>query len=674
MKTLLSLCATSALLFLTACGGSDKASPAPDDSQVGDNPNNPPFLIQANNVAGYSAIALNIPEEMLQLGHYSFSIFLQRSVPFETLQTCSNGGGRTISTNQQLPITAGTVLTDTLEDCFIEELNAIMSGKVRLMVTQYSNINGEEKHSLELDLSEVTFRESPELTVLDPVSITITNKHLYRTIEVKPKNNLLRFSYSDGDIYSLSQFALTNELNLSTAQYRIEYQGRIALNQFSQYLTVATTVPLTGSFAQYPNQGEIELSDSSNNSLVLTANQVINSEHVNTVFNQTATQSYPWNSVTKGSYWWWPGIYNRPFAHAFRNDNFFLIGITGSANFTDFPSMGTVSFLFSRPLRSVNTQQLNNFFGSLVIREYPTISANYAIEGALLHIQPDSPLEPGREYVTNMLEATSMSGMNRLVGIPGKLFASSAIIAEISKEKIWVRPGSATVLSADNSTIGSGLSVKYHWQEITNFGVQFSQNNTAQTTVSIPTEYTDGLIEIRLTIEDEFGRRHSRDVGLHIYEEHADVLFFESEIGDWIGTGQDRFLTNTNGELSTFSDSINRVEVNHAGILGSRAVYWKLELVAPENKELVPGLYENAIRAAFKLPNGNGLSFTGDHRGCNESIGSFEIFEIDMTETTNSQGHQVFDITTLAADFTQYCDTSGSALHGKVRINSNHPL
>ncbi|SDZ94950.1 hypothetical protein [Alkalimonas amylolytica] len=659
-----------AVLLLTACGDGD--SNPPSGGQTGGSNDKPPFLIEAGYLGAYGAIAVNLPEGMLQLAHYSHTLVHQQ-VPFGGFQICSNGGGRTLSLSQPLPIASGTVFTDTLEDCFVETLYSILNGEIKLTINQHNSTALGHSYSLELDLSKVVFRDYPELTVLDTVSITLSTEQLLRTMVVRPTHNQVRFHFSDGDVFSLSQFQLTSKLDLATAMYRADYQGRIALNHFSHDLAISTMEPLQGYLGEYPHQGQIELSDSRNNKLLLTANQVVDSELVKVQLNQGATALYYWNEFTDGTYWSWPGLYSPGAAQRFRHDNFDFLGSVGTTSFNDFPSLGTLSFLFSRPVASVDGYALGSFFNHSVWGQ-PSVASEVAIEGAMVHIRPKIALTPGDIYTLESFGAVNTLGMNRYVYSDIQLTISTAVHAKVAKDRLSVQPGSELVLSAANSIIATGLAASYHWQELTDFGVTFTQNNTKETSIHIPVGSTPGIIRIRLTVEDELGRSHSTDAELLLKDTSTNVLYYNSEQGDWIGGGQTRFLTNMSGQLTSSSWDRNTLTVEYSGTEHNRSVWWYLSLAAPEGKDLTPGLYQNATRAAFKPAHGNGLDFTGNGRGCNTLIGSFEIFDIEFTEFTNEWGEQQFDVSTLAVDFTQYCEGGESALHGKVRINSSHPM
>ena len=66
--------------------------------------------------------------------------------------------------------------------------------------------------------------------------------------------------------------------------------------------------------------------------------------------------------------------------------------------------------------------------------------------------------------------------------------------------------------------------------------------------------------------------------------------------------------------------------------------------------------------------NQNGIDFDGHGRGCNQTVGRFDVLEIQ----TDSVGG---GITRLAVDFEQHCETAGApALFGSYRVNSTIPI
>ncbi|MDP4527902.1 hypothetical protein Q3O59_02490 [Alkalimonas delamerensis] len=674
MMKALKFCTATVLLLLTACGGGDSSPPVAGGGQTGSNMDKPPFLIEADYLEAYGAIAVNLPEGMLQIAHYSDTILIQQSLSFETFLLCSNGGGRTVSINQPLPITQGTIITDELEDCYVDTLDSILNGKIELTITDHQINNNSEILMLDVDLSSVRFRGSPELTVQDTVTVALTSEPLLRTMKVTPKQAQVRFRFTDGDVFSLSQFQLTSELDLSTALYRAEFQGRIALNHFSSDLAIATKEALQGYLGEYPHQGQVELTDSRNNKLMISANQVVNSELANVQLNQGAPYLFYWTSLTDGTYWSWPGLNEPGYAQRFRHDNFEFLGMVGTTNFEDFPTQGTLSYLFSRPVASVQGYWLEHFFDTWDW-EHESVAAEITIEGALVHIRPKTALSPGVRYSTNTFEATNTLGISRYIYTSQPLTATNVIRAVIQKDSPLVTTTTQPTLSAENSQIAAGLSASYQWQELTMHGIVFDDPTAASTSFSLTKIPDDSRIQVRVTVTDELGRSHSAETLLYFLNGQVNAAFYESDSAeDWIGQGKSSLLTTEEVYINGYSWNKSSLRVGIEGYNDNDYIWWSLDLATAEGQELKPGLYQDATRAAFKPSHGNGLEFSGNGRGCNSLNGWFEIHEIELTHAGYDYDPDYMVVSSLAVDFVQYCDGSEAALRGGVRINSDHPF
>lgn len=424
MKKIISLC--SALLLLSACGGSGDSMSSNDDSQSGANPNNPPFLINNDRSASFAGYAVINPENMLQLGDYSYGLVQFNPATLGDFQSCKFGGGRRMLTvNQALPITAGTVITETLENCFLDEFERFLNGEVKLTVQEHHSTANSSHFALVLDLSNAAFVQNPELTLLDPIRVTISQDNLQRTIKVQPQNNRARFRLSNGHIYTLSQFELTKEIDFSTALYGINYEGRIASNNFSHYLTIASKEPLKGYLYEYPHEGLVEVTDVENNKLQLTANHVVNSNRFDVQVNDHPPRWFFWRDFIRGNFWSLPGEYREGGAIHFGHNNFSYLGFFESPSINDFPINGTLSLLFSRELSSVDAIDSEQFFRSRNLAQYPSVAADFRIEGAILHITPRTPLQPNTEYLLNNMEATNTAGVLRYFWTSSRIITSS---------------------------------------------------------------------------------------------------------------------------------------------------------------------------------------------------------------------------------------------------------
>jgi hypothetical protein len=86
--------------------------------------------------------------------------------------------------------------------------------------------------------------------------------------------------------------------------------------------------------------------------------------------------------------------------------------------------------------------------------------------------------------------------------------------------------------------------------------------------------------------------------------------------------------------------------------------WWDVTLAAPRGQQLTTGIYENAARAPFNEYQ-PGLSVSSTGRGCNTTKGRFTVFAI----SADTSGR----ITSLDAEFTQFCEGGAAALTGVVK-------
>ena len=139
------------------------------------------------------------------------------------------------------------------------------------------------------------------------------------------------------------------------------------------------------------------------------------------------------------------------------------------------------------------------------------------------------------------------------------------------------------------------------------------------------------------------------------------VLELKSQPGDSIGGGIDQTFTPADGNFTASRNFNNGVTINFNG--GPH--FWFLNFAAPQNADLVPGVYENATRWPFHSPTGPGMDVSGEGRGCNTLIGRFEVLEVVYGPSG--------EVDRFAATFEQHCEGAAPALLGSVLFNSTLP-
>ena len=139
-------------------------------------------------------------------------------------------------------------------------------------------------------------------------------------------------------------------------------------------------------------------------------------------------------------------------------------------------------------------------------------------------------------------------------------------------------------------------------------------------------------------------------------------LRLDSEPGDYVGGGQSLSFDSSTAAFSTFYDG-SQLTVTVFPFAGS---FWSVVLGAPPGQPLVPGVYEGAVRSAFRPPGQPGIDVFGDGRGCNQTSGRFVV-----SEAVYGPNNYVQQFT---ATFEQHCESSTApALFGEVRVTNPPP-
>ena len=129
----------------------------------------------------------------------------------------------------------------------------------------------------------------------------------------------------------------------------------------------------------------------------------------------------------------------------------------------------------------------------------------------------------------------------------------------------------------------------------------------------------------------------------------GNYAYLQSDAGDFIGGGQ----------TTLYTPSDTTMTVTGSGLQASVAVGdWSGTFLGMDSiTQLQPGYYPNVQRYPFNNPATGGLTWSGEGRGCNTSIGWFAIDNI-----TYSAGA----IASLDLRFEQHCEGGTPALHGAI--------
>jgi hypothetical protein len=131
------------------------------------------------------------------------------------------------------------------------------------------------------------------------------------------------------------------------------------------------------------------------------------------------------------------------------------------------------------------------------------------------------------------------------------------------------------------------------------------------------------------------------------------ALFMTSDAGDYIGGGQNYLYTVNDGNFSAggaVNVSFMTPDFNH---------FWYVDLSAPYGSLMDVGTYLGATR--FASASNPGIDVDGDGRGCNDTVGTFEVKEVTLSGGAP---------TAFRATFVQHCEGGTPALRGEVWYNS----
>jgi hypothetical protein len=151
-------------------------------------------------------------------------------------------------------------------------------------------------------------------------------------------------------------------------------------------------------------------------------------------------------------------------------------------------------------------------------------------------------------------------------------------------------------------------------------------------------------------------------------------LRFASTLGDYIGGGQTRLfepspLTRIGGDMR-LDNNLLFLTIRISGPVSFTT--WDLSMGAPSGRPLTPGVYKNARRSAERGSGDPTLSLSGESRGCNVSIGEFEVMEAVYGPPAADRSASG-TIQRFRATFSQTCDSSFGGLSGDVSLVSIPP-
>jgi hypothetical protein len=344
----------------------------------------------------------------------------------------------------------------------------------------------------------------------------------------------------------------------------------------------------------------------------------------------------------------------------YRSDNFTFLKELNSAKLASFGLSDSLHIMFSRPVQSIEVT-----YNAAAFEEnewpYQTVSASVDIQGALLTITPNESLKADKTYSIRGMNAISVNEQTTYY-YGSQVTTKNDIIPMINSQTNLYRYGDTPWLSALESINNIAGDLSYEWKELSSVGLVFDTPTNGKTNFTVPENANeDILVEVTITNQADYSVAQTMTISLVSSE--ATLLSYNSPAGDYIGGGQSRFYTPEQGE---FSLNYNASSPSYIGFNYNGSDWWGLDLAAASGESIAVGIYENARRYPFQSPTLPGLSFTGSGRGCNQSIGMYEIIELVI------DGDGVIE--RLAVNFEQSCELTMPTLKGQARYNSQVQL
>lgn len=236
-------------------------------------------------------------------------------------------------------------------------------------------------------------------------------------------------------------------------------------------------------------------------------------------------------------------------------------------------------------------------------------------------------------------------------------------LAVIQKNAGKLIEGGDLVLDGTRSKSNTSKIESYYWEYVSGPAVSILSPTAATTPVSFADEIALGGEELtlKLSVTDAQGLPATTIETFHVASKSDPRSFFtmRSASGDYIGQGKVWNYDSTNSMISLSKNYDNGVSIS---IQGSER--WTADFAAANDVQLTSGSYLDATRFPFQEAGVAGLSVSGDGRGCNTSIGNFEVLQLVWGKDQSEQ---------FSATFEQRCGTSTAALTGEVAVNALHP-
>ena len=500
------------------------------------------------------------------------------------------------------------------------------------------------------------------ITIEGQLDFAFSESETLRSSNISHDQALI-FKLNDAALVDIAHMVFSKTENLLEAQYSIAIEGEMSDMVSQESYFVSTPVPIVGFFGEYPTQGAIELKDE-NNEVVLISTQDTGDSSLVSIILDGASFEYYWGDLTEYSLFDISTV-NNGIPREHYSTNFDSLGSSDAFLQLETPSSKELNYLVSRPITDISE-------GPFAFRAntypYEEIQARVEINGTQLTVAVDDVelLRAATEYFLTKDISVFNEANQSIVWNFLSFATSNSVVPRINASVLGYRENDLPVLDASQSILNSGNTLSYEWIDESNSGIVFSTPNASTSTFSLPSSSDFPLadINIALRLSNELGESAIARTTVRYLPAPASYFSMDSEMGDYIGQGYS-WLLNEPGAISTkmsqYQDTATSI------IYNDNVNNFELIINAPNGQPLAVGEYVDATRIPFQEPASAGMDFSGNARGCNELVGSFNILELAYDENG--------DIDLLAVDFVQYCEgVNNPPLTGQIRINSSLPI
>lgn len=233
----------------------------------------------------------------------------------------------------------------------------------------------------------------------------------------------------------------------------------------------------------------------------------------------------------------------------------------------------------------------------------------------------------------------------------------------ISSNSSSVLEGNSFVITGEKSVSKASEIERYYWEQVSGPEINIVSivNESTEVEVLNGVELGGEEIVLKLTVNDNLGQSKSVVHSINAKSKSDPRTYFtmDSEVGDYIGAGQDWFY-----DLSTSLITMSKNYDNGVSVSISGSEHWSADFSAPDEVQLQVGEYDYAERSPFQVAGAAALTISGDGRKCNKNYGRFNVAKL-VWENDQPKAFK--------ASFEQHCEgTSTPLLSGEVAVNAVH--